>query len=80
MVFNPFIRVSGFAKNSPYRTPARIYELAKATFQHFYKLDPGRDFQDELTTYLRSEGVWSAECMQLERRREEVRAAVRQHT
>lgn len=76
LIFNPYAHVSCFAKDSPFRVPAKVHELAKRAFQRFYNVEPGADFQNELTDYLQGVGLWTAEGMQLSERELQARKDV----
>lgn len=77
LVFNPYVRVSCFAEDSPFRVPGKIYELAKSAFRRFYNMEPGMNFQNELTDYLQGVGLWTEEGMQLSERELQAKAEVR---
>lgn len=40
LALNPFIRLSCFATNSPFRTPGHIRCMAEAAFKRFYGVAP----------------------------------------
>ncbi|KZT64567.1 hypothetical protein DAEQUDRAFT_642006, partial [Daedalea quercina L-15889] len=52
IILNPYIRISAFSCNSPFRQADEITNLAVEAFRRFYRCEPNNEFRRTIVQYL----------------------------
>ncbi|KAI0728452.1 ribonuclease H-like domain-containing protein [Fomitopsis betulina] len=74
VIFNPYIRVSAFSRESPFRQADEIQNLAVEAYRRFYRCEPNNEFRTSIVRYLHKQSPYTDEQMGLEHFKQEAKA------